>query len=318
MDYLDRILIASGSGYRAVLALFLTVLLIPNTSGATTLPAPLLAKLNQDESRAKTDLTNQRRLMAHLASAQRKAVARLARSEERAETLRNVIGLVEGELSPKIERSITEQLTPLNKESIRTQRELEAASQQAGVIQSGLLDARRRKRAIKRAVRSEQVYDTKLGSWRFGAGGMPVSAQSIDQYLELKGSPMTGAGNAFLEAGLKYEIDPRLVVAIAGAESYFGVTTCASFNAWGWGCPSGPYRFGSWKHAIETVTKGLAENYVSDGLTSVGRIHLRYAPPGAKNDPTDLNYGWARNVATFLIEQGGDPQNISGTVGPSY
>jgi hypothetical protein len=49
----------------------------------------------------------------------------------------------------------------------------------------------------------------------------------------------------------------------------------------------------------------------------VGEIHLRYAPPDAKNDPTDLNYGWADNVAKFLIEQGGDPQDIEGVVGPS-
>lgn len=128
---------------------------------------------------------------------------------------------------------------------------------------------------------------------------------------------MAGQGAAFLESGVEHELDPRLIVAIAGAESYFGITTCAPYNAWGWGCPTSPFRFRSWAEGIETVTIGLRENYVDDGLSSIGEIHLRYAPPNATNDPTNLNYAWADNVARFLLEQDGDPQDIDGVLGPS-
>jgi hypothetical protein len=113
-------------------------------------------------------------------------------------------------------------------------------------------------------------------------------------------------------AGIRHRIDPRLIVAIAGAESAFGLVTCAPNNAWGWGCPTRPYRFRSWAEGIDAVAKGLRENYLDDGLTTVGEIHLRYAPPGATNDPGGLNYGWADNVARFLLEQGGNPQDVEG------
>ncbi len=174
------------------------------------------------------------------------------------------------------------------------------------------MDADRRLRALQRATQTQGKSNGSTGSWRFGSGGPAVSADSIDQYLESKGSPLAGEGDAFVKAGVRERVDPRLIVAIAGAESYFGVVTCAPHNAWGWGCPSSPYAFDKWSDAINTVTRGVRENYVDDGLDTVGEIHLRYAPPAAANDPTGLNYAWADNVARFLVEQGGDPQAIAG------
>lgn len=149
----------------------------------------------------------------------------------------------------------------------------------------------------------------------FGWGGprtSPVTAESIDRYLESKASPIAGSGVDFMKSGVKWNIDPRFVVAVSGAESYFGLQLCAPYNAWGWGCPNGPYRFASWAQAIEAISKGLRTGYLDDGLISVDRIHLRYAPPAAANDPTGLNYAWPNNVARFLNEQGGNVEDVAG------
>jgi hypothetical protein len=133
---------------------------------------------------------------------------------------------------------------------------------------------------------------------------------SIDAYLAGKGSPMAGQGANFVSSGVRWKVDPRLLVAIAGAESAFGSITCAPYNGWGWGCPDGPYNFTSWADGIETVTRGLRVGYLAEGRTSVVLIQQKYAPSGAANDPTGLNNHWVTNVSRFLIEMGGNPDDL--------
>lgn len=137
-----------------------------------------------------------------------------------------------------------------------------------------------------------------------------ASASDIDAYLAGKGSPMAGQGSAFVASGGRWQVDPRLLVAIAGAESSFGAITCAPFNAWGWGCPNGPYVFESWADGIDAVARGLRIGYLAEGRASVAQINLKYAPIGAANDPTGLNNHWTTNVSRFLLELGGDPMNV--------
>lgn len=136
------------------------------------------------------------------------------------------------------------------------------------------------------------------------------TASDIDVYLASKGSPMTGQGAAFMASGGAWKVDPRLLVAIAGAESSFGSVTCAPYNAWGWGCPDGPYDFTSWADGIDTVARGLRTGYLAEGRTTVAAIHQKYAPVAAANDPTGLNNYWTVNVSRFLVEQGGDPNDV--------
>ncbi|MCZ4496270.1 MAG: conjugal transfer protein, partial [Thermoleophilia bacterium] len=143
----------------------------------------------------------------------------------------------------------------------------------------------------------------------------PVSAQSIDAYLAAKGSPMAGNGAAFVASGARYRIDPRLIVAISGAESNFGQITCGPNNAWGWACPNDPEDFATWAHGIETITRGLRIGYFDEGRSSVVLIQQKYAPSGAANDPTGLNNHWVNNVTKFLLEQGGNPNAVGD--GPS-
>jgi hypothetical protein len=142
------------------------------------------------------------------------------------------------------------------------------------------------------------------------AASAPPDPVQIDAYLTAKGSPMAGSGTAFVASGQRWQVDPRLLVAIAGAESSFGRITCAPFNAWGWGCPDGPYDFTSWADGIETVTRGLRVGYLAEGRTTVASINQKYAPLGAANDPTGLNNYWTINVSRFLIELGGNPNDL--------
>jgi hypothetical protein len=147
-----------------------------------------------------------------------------------------------------------------------------------------------------------------------GGGGYfatgDASAEGIDAFLTSQGSPMAGSGILFMTSGQRWGIDPRLVVAIAGAESSFGQQLCAPHNAWGWGCPNGPYDFDSWGEGIETVTKYLRLSYIDEGYTTVAKIQTKYAPSGAANDPTNLNNHWVANVSKFLVAQGGNPNGI--------
>src|SRR5438105_2031014 len=61
-----------------------------------------------------------------------------------------------------------------------------------------------------------------------------ISSSAIDQYLSMRSSPLTGHGNTFVNEGSNFSVDPRLIVAIAGAETSFGTRICGQFNAWNW------------------------------------------------------------------------------------
>lgn len=301
----------------SALLVVLALVFVPAAHAATNLPPQLVAKLEADTARAEASLAEARRRLAAAATEQREAAALEAQVVARMQLAGDVAALVDSELPKPLRERWLGQVKPIQLESGRADSGLEAATEAAATAQAAALDSDRRLRALQRASATEDDRDTTLGSWRFGSGGPSVSAESIDRYLQSKGSPLAGEGAAFLASGVEHEVDPRLIVAIAGAESYFGIQTCAPFNAWGWGCPTSPFTFRDWAHAIDTVTLGIREGYVDDGLTTVGEIHLRYAPPNAKNDPTNLNYAWPDNVARFLVEQGGDPEDIEGVLGPS-
>lgn len=149
----------------------------------------------------------------------------------------------------------------------------------------------------------------------FIPAGMSPTAAMLDAYLAGKGSPMAGQGAAFMASGARWSVDPRLLVAIAGAESNFGSITCGPHNAWGWACPNDPADFGTWADGIDTVTRGLRNYYLDEGRTSVSLIQQKYCPVGAANDPTGLNSHWTDNVTKFLTELGGNPASVG--PGPS-
>jgi len=124
-----------------------------------------------------------------------------------------------------------------------------------------------------------------------------MNPKEIDSFLKQKGSPMAGLGSVFVGAGQKYGVDPALVVAISGIESSFGKHTFRPHNAWGWMSGS---NWQSWEQGISTVTKGLSQGYIREGLTTPEQIVRKYAPASDGNDESR----WAQVVNQYLGELG--------------
>jgi hypothetical protein len=146
------------------------------------------------------------------------------------------------------------------------------------------------------------------------AGASPASAASsldaatIDAFLAAQGSPMVGSGATFVAEGAEHGVDPAFLVAVAGAESSFGLFLYSSagdeatFNAvnWFYTSPWTAADFGSWDEAIAALAAGIAGGlYYGDGLYSVDQIGPRYCPDGTGD--------WLANVTLFMQRLGGDP-----------
>lgn len=123
----------------------------------------------------------------------------------------------------------------------------------------------------------------------------PGAAQ-IDAYLQQKHSAMAGIGTTLETLARQYNLDPRLVVAISGAESTFGKNVCATNNAWNWfhkgSCP--PSTFVSYEEGLEHVTKFLRRSYLNKGYTTVALIREKYCASGCDN--------WIPLVSRFQLE----------------
>jgi hypothetical protein len=134
--------------------------------------------------------------------------------------------------------------------------------------------------------------------------GSPVSPQTIDDYLKSKNSPMVGQGQAFYDAGLQNNVDPRLLVGLAGAETGFGNNLSwgrnNAFN-WGWNTKQRANSpFDSWESGIQSVAKGVPKNF---SLDDTATLYKKYC-----SGPDCVN--GLRNLNTFMIEQGADPANL--------
>ena len=140
----------------------------------------------------------------------------------------------------------------------------------------------------------------------------PVEADVLDAYLAQRGSPLAGLGAALLNVGWRYNIDPRLLVAIAGADTGFGRVLCTDFNAWNWfwweWCNS---PFESWEQAMDEVARGLRLYYLDAGLTDVDAIANRYGPLDDPRDTLGLNRHWPGNVTRYLEALGGSRCNLT-------
>lgn len=88
--------------------------------------------------------------------------------------------------------------------------------------------------------------------------GDVVTPRRIHRFLDSQGSPMARYAKHIVRAGVRYEIDPRVIVAIAGVESGYG-RQAPGYNAWGWGRA----RWGSWPGAIEAFSRSVAASYRS-------------------------------------------------------
>ena len=125
-------------------------------------------------------------------------------------------------------------------------------------------------------------------------------APAIDAYLQGRNSPMAGHGMAFLRAGRKYGVDPRLLVGIATIESGAGAHLAQPYNPFNWGIHRGQ-NYGSWEESIMDVARGLRRGYIDKGLTTPGQIVSKYAPSSDGNNEAN----WANVVGQTMKQLGG-------------
>lgn len=110
-----------------------------------------------------------------------------------------------------------------------------------------------------------------------GADGERITPARVAAFLQRQGSPLAPYADVFVEAGVEHDVDPRLVVAIAGIESVFGERQIGH-NAWGWGTyGDNVRRFPDWPTAIRTYTAELAARYDTGSFGPA--FAQRYCPP---------------------------------------
>jgi hypothetical protein len=121
----------------------------------------------------------------------------------------------------------------------------------------------------------------------------------LSAYFAKYNSPFQYHAGDFIDAADTYGVDWKLVPAISGVESTFGKHSYG-YNAWGWGI-YGDQRlnFSSWRKGIFTVTGGLKENYIDDGLTDPYSMNKRYA--ASKTWGSRVDY-FMKDISKFEAE----------------
>jgi len=111
---------------------------------------------------------------------------------------------------------------------------------------------------------------------------------TIRENLKKYNSPMVANAEDFINIAYKYNLDWRLLPAIAIAESGGGKHCFKPYNAFGYG----NYSFRSFSEAINKVGYGLSL-YYKDGCKSIDCINQRYAM-GSK--------AWRKNVLAVMTD----------------
>lgn len=99
---------------------------------------------------------------------------------------------------------------------------------------------------------------------------------AIKKVLQRYKSPLISDVDAFMQACLDYRLDCYLLPSIAGHESFFGHYIYPnSYNVFGWG--GGYIIFRDFAQGIMTVARGLRQNYLNRGATTIYKIGPIYA-----------------------------------------
>ena len=122
------------------------------------------------------------------------------------------------------------------------------------------------------------------------------NSDQVKEYLTKKKSDLAGAADKFVEEGRTWNVDPRLIMAIAGAETTFAKHLCGKNNAWNWfhkkTCK--PSEFATFEEGIQTVTKWMRRSYIQRGYNTIPMIRTRYCAEGCDN--------WVKLVTLFHDE----------------
>lgn len=121
----------------------------------------------------------------------------------------------------------------------------------------------------------------------------------IRQYLKRYRSPLEPYADQIVNISDKYQLDYRLLVAIAQQESNLCHKIPAdSHNCWGYGIYGDQViRFDNYLQGLETVAKTLRLKYLDQGLNTPEEIMTRYTPPSLAVGGT-----WAAAIQQFLSE----------------
>ena len=124
-------------------------------------------------------------------------------------------------------------------------------------------------------------------------------AKILEDFFRGYKSELANFANQFVEVADQYQLDYKLMPAIAMQESNGGRRMPKdSYNPFGFGIyGSKILHFDSFDEAIETVGQTLRENYLDQGLETPYEIMTRYTPQSeAKGSP------WAIGVISFMEE----------------
>lgn len=157
-------------------------------------------------------------------------------------------------------------------------------------LQKNLLDAPRFGAQVYAALPNQQAIVSG------GAIAEDARAEIVRQYLEKYNSPLEPYSQLLVAASDEYGLDWRLLVAIAQQESNLcKKVPDGTFNCWGWGVHSrGTLGFSDYPTAIETVAKGIKEDYLDKGYDTVDEMMTKYTPLSSGS--------WAFGVNQFMSE----------------
>jgi hypothetical protein len=145
------------------------------------------------------------------------------------------------------------------------------------------------------------VSNTAYGNSSFNE---PLSYRAIntDKINHVLDGKLKGMGAAFVRAGEQYNVNPALLTAIAQHETGNGKSRAAmeKNNIAGMMGRNGLRSYATVEESIMDMARNLSKNYLGQGLTSLADIGAKYAPVGAKNDPTGLNNHWVTGVSRHM------------------
>lgn len=116
----------------------------------------------------------------------------------------------------------------------------------------------------------------------------------VRQFLARYNSPLEPFAPDIVVAAKRYDLDFRLLPAIAMQESTLCKKIIAdSHNCWGWGIYGTKVtKFSNYPEAIETITKTLSTKYREKGLVTPYEIAKIYNPGNTNN--------WVENVTHIM------------------
>ena len=119
------------------------------------------------------------------------------------------------------------------------------------------------------------VYET--------ADGELIDAGRVVDFLDGRDAPLAAYAETIVAAGVEHDVDPRVVVGIAIAESNGAeMKPAGTHNAWGWGGngPRGLRAWDSWEESIDGFTERLGALYDTDNVD--WEFARTYCPPNTQ------------------------------------